>query len=700
MAMEFKTKIYEGGKRGGNMEHQPSGLIWALDNWIYITYESIRYRFTDGKLVTEKLPRGTGQWGLTQDDDGRLYYSQAGAEIPAKSFQQNPQYGIIGLRGELDRDFKKVYPIAPVPDVQGGKKRIGSSGGVNYFTGVAGQGIYRGNALPSDLYGDLFIPEPVGRLIRRAKVVRENGKTTLINTTPESEFIRSKDINFRPLQASTGPDGCLYIVDMHRGIIQQGNWTKPGSYLRGVIDKWGLDKNINRGRIYRLVHKDHKPEERPQLNSLKTEELLKYLNDSNGWLRDTAKRLIILREDRDSVIPALEKVVVKSSVKTQTRITTLWTLEGMSRVKPTILSKLLSDSDPRIVANAIRVSEAFVKKNDTTIISSLEKLANTDDAEIAIQLLNSISYVGKPTSLLSVYDQLMKNHSKLPAVVANEEIRKKLESSKKGNNKVMNEALTRGEAIYTKLCTECHGESGMGTPMAGQVGLTLAPSLKSVRVNGSGESLLRILLQGMQGPVDGKEYAAGIMPPQGSNDDQWIADVATYIRNNFGNEKSMITPEMVASIRKIDPARAAMWTQKELEEAESKEITNTKNWKLSASHNEKTISNVIDRKTKSHYSTSAKMVPDMWVQVELPEPVEIQQIVMECGTKPTDFPIEYTVSFSLDGKMWEASSTQKGTPLVSTFYTAATKARFIRITQTGKSSKYHWAIDELRLFGK
>ena len=34
-----KVKVYDGGRRGGNMEHQPSGLIWALDNWIYITYE-------------------------------------------------------------------------------------------------------------------------------------------------------------------------------------------------------------------------------------------------------------------------------------------------------------------------------------------------------------------------------------------------------------------------------------------------------------------------------------------------------------------------------------------------------------------------------------------------------------------------------------------------------------------------------------
>jgi glucose/arabinose dehydrogenase len=66
------VKIYEGGPRGGNMEHQPSGLIWALDNWIYITYEKRRYRFTDVRLVMDHIPRGGGQRGLTKDDWGRL----------------------------------------------------------------------------------------------------------------------------------------------------------------------------------------------------------------------------------------------------------------------------------------------------------------------------------------------------------------------------------------------------------------------------------------------------------------------------------------------------------------------------------------------------------------------------------------------------------------------------------------------------
>ena len=74
-----------------------------------------------------------------------------------------------------------------------------------------------------------------------------------------TEFIRSTDPLFRPIWAwRTAPDGCIYIVDMYRGIIQEGNWVQEGSYLRKVVQQYGFDKNVGRGRIWRLVHKDYR----------------------------------------------------------------------------------------------------------------------------------------------------------------------------------------------------------------------------------------------------------------------------------------------------------------------------------------------------------------------------------------------------------------------------------------------------------
>ena len=81
----------------------------------------------------------------------------------------------------------------------------------------------------------------------------------LSNPHEKSEFIRSSDPNFRPVNMATAPDGSLYIVDMYRGIIQEGNWVREGSYLRKVVQQYGLDQNAGRGRIWRLTHKDFNP---------------------------------------------------------------------------------------------------------------------------------------------------------------------------------------------------------------------------------------------------------------------------------------------------------------------------------------------------------------------------------------------------------------------------------------------------------
>lgn len=565
---EEKIKVYEGGPRGGNMEHQPSGLIWNLDNWIYTTYNPKRFRFVNGKIITEPLPGASGQWGLTHDDQGRLYYSIAGAERSALNFHQPPQYGLLQLSGQLKPGFNTVYPIDSVPDVQGGPSRLNKAFGLNRFTGCGGQTIFRGNNLPADLYGDLILPEPVGRLIRRAKVTRANGKTTLDNATPGSEWIRTRDINFRPVQATTGPDGCLYIVDMHRGIIQQGNWTKKGSYLRKIIDRWGLDKNIGRGRIYRLSHKDHKPATSPTLLDSSPTELVKNLSHPNGWHRDTAKKLIILHPKGTETIPALTSLAEDKSADLNGRINALWTLEGLNALTPSFIQNRLVDENPLIVTNTIRLSEPFIKSKNQSIITALTALANTTDPEIAIQLSNSITYSNNP-ALTHLQTILLKNHPKLEALTANlkkhqDAIAKAtIQAQQRKENAQLAASMERGEQIYQQLCSACHGANAKGQLMGGTDQRLAPPLAGSSRVTGNGQALIRILLHGMHEPIDGITYP-GSMQPMKSQNDEWIADISNYIRNNFNNKASELNPEFVKKIRAATKDRTEPFTLKEL----------------------------------------------------------------------------------------------------------------------------------------
>ncbi len=700
-----KLKVYEGGKRGGNMEHQPSGLMWALDNWIYLTYEAKRYRFTNGKLEVQNLPKGNGQWGLTQDNWGRLYYSRAGGEVPAEGYQQPPIYGNLQLAGQEEAGFRKVYPIAQVPDVQGGLRKVGPNGGLDVFTGIAGQSVFRGDRLPEEMQDRLFIPEPVGRLIRRVVVDRKDAKTVLRNADPGTEFIRTRDVNFRPIWSATTPSGQMMIVDMHRGIIQQGNWTRPGSYLRGIIDKWDFAKNIGRGRIYRLVHKDFEAGPQPKMLSEKTPELLAHLSHPNGWWRDTAQKLIILRDDRESVVPLLEHMVREDGSELG-RLHALWTLEGIGKLSLSLVATALKDKSSIVRTSAVRVAEPFMAAEEKTVIAALQE-PFPDDMEMAVQYLNSLQACGtKNSSLVAAGERIISKHGESEVVkavinakgsAANDAL---LAAAQKKHGERFAQSMARGKVTYEQLCFACHGADGKGTPMEGKPGELLAPAFAgSPRVAGSGESAVRVILHGMTGMVDGKEYE-GLMVPMASNDDQWIADITTYIRNSFGNAAPTISPPFVTALRQKHSDRKEPWTLEELEKLEPPSLPFNSSWKLSASHNGAEFKAAFDHNMTTRYSTGKSMAPGMWVQVELPVKTKLSGVVLDAASSTKDFPRGYTVQASDDGKSWSKPIAEgQGKSALLEIKFPPVEAKFLRITQTG-AHKLHWSIHEMRLMEK
>lgn len=705
-----KVKIYEGGPRGGNMEHQPSGLLWNIDNWMYCTYEPRRYRFTDGKIEVEDLPRGAGQWGIGRDDVGRLYYSTAGGERPALSFQQPIIYGALDLPSKLQesKDFRAVHPIAAVPDVQGGARRVSKMGGLNQFTGGGGQSIYRGDRLPEDLRGDLILPEPVGRLIRRAEVTREDGRTILSNYYRDDEFLRSKDVNFRPLWSATSPDGGMMFIDIHRGIIQQGNWTRPGSYLRGVIDKWGLDKNIGKGRIYRLVHKDYRADKMPQMMKLSTAELVAYLSHPNGWWRDTAQKLIILRKDRESVVSDLKNLVVTGRSPLG-RLHALWTLEGIGAVEVSLLNSAMSDKTSAVRCAAIRVAEPFLAKNDRQLALALFKNPHLKrDIEMQLQALNSIAYSATTVpELVTFSERLKKAKRNHPVVSGLSELHESVAETRRRGEELkkvslaFGESMERGQIIYEQLCFSCHGADGKGAPMPGAPGQFLAPSFaNNPRIVGADTMAVRTLLHGLTGDLDGREYE-GLMVGMGTNSDEWVADVVTYIRNSFENKAPATDVRTVAALRKEHEGRTEPWTQEELESFQPA-LLPRRGWKVTASHNQKEAERAIDGDEKTRYTTGKTQKKGMWFEVELPKTALVKGVALDCRKSARDYPRGYEVTLSQDGKNWSSPvAGGVGAKGEIEAWFLPTKAKFVRVTlDRDGDSKLYWTIHEIELLGE
>lgn len=700
---------HEGGNRGGNLEHQPSGLIWNIDNWMYTTYSRHRYRFTNGQVIQEPLPHGSGQWGLAQDNEGRIFYSTAGGENPAMDFQRPIIYGQLSLQGEQAPDFRNVFPIDNVPDVQGGRGRVRDDNTLNRFTGCCGQSIFRGDRMPADFAGDLIIPEPVGRLIRRAKVTNDEGRIVVSNAYDQQEFIAARDPNFRPVNSATGPDGCLYLVDMYRGIIQEGNWVREGSYLRGVVQEYELDKNVGRGRVFRVDHETTQRGPQPRMLDETPSQLVAHLSHVNGWWRTEAQKLIVLHGDK-SVVPALERLA-RSGENPLGRLHAYWTLEGLDAVDADLLRTGFVDPDRRVRSAAVRISESRFA-TDRSFDSHLAKLASDESPDVVIQVLLSVGRGTHPAAD-SITKAVLESHTdnravtgiaeqmkeRIAAMIAE---RKKLEEMRR-LNQALAESVVRGKVTFTTLCTTCHGPNGKGMPSPDKKGVMLAPSLVgSDRVQGHKERLTRILLHGLMGPVDEKTYSAGLMLPMGANEDGWIADVATYIRNSWGNKASLIEASDVARIREESQKRVGPWTLKELKYYDPPALDDLGTWKLTASHKSDAIGAATDGNQKSRWDTGTTQRPGMWFAVELPEPVKPLSLTLDARGSNDDYPRGYLVHVSSDGKDW-GDPVAKGTgdgPVTEIELHSDDLVKHIRITQTGHSGSKYWSIHSMAIKGR
>lgn len=553
-----------------NLEHQKSGLVWNMDNWIYVSCDPVRYRYIKGKLIADTLTNSPGgQWGLGNDDYGRMYFSSAGAEIPALGFQINPAYGLYNPKDQYNQDFLAVWPIIVTPDVQGGMNRLRPDTTLNHFTAGCGQSVFRGDALPPDLKGDLIICEPVGRLIRRAKVGISEGKVVLRNAYEKEEFMASYDMNFRPVNSTTGPDGCLYIVDMHRGIIQEATWTKEGSFLRPRILQKGLEKNIGRGRIYRLVHEGYKPGPKPQLLDKPASALLPYLEHPNGWWRENAQKEIIVSGDQ-SVVPALRQMAVSKANRHLARIHALWTLEGLDAIDKPTLFAAMDDNDPQVRKAAVWISESLLRKNDEQVLDKLAELKSDTSSLVQIQL--ALTMGQSKTEAARYVEGRLKAYSKYPAVldgVSNSlEVAKntKLFGSRLANMPAAHRNLIlNGANIYKQLCATCHGPDGKGLAI-GDAAAAAPPFVGSKRVDGDKVAMILIMMNGLSGPVDGKNYTDVMAPFGATNNDEWVASVLSYIRYNYGKSKTpVVDVESVKQVRAKASARNTAWTIAELE---------------------------------------------------------------------------------------------------------------------------------------
>jgi mono/diheme cytochrome c family protein len=619
--------------------------------------------------------------------------------------------------------------------MQGGLPRVRMpANNLNHFTSTTGPEVVRSDKYPADLNGDLLFTDPVGRFIRRSKIVKTEGLTQVRNAYPGSEFIISTDPLFRPVNIKQGPDGAIYILDMYHGIIQDANWTGRGTYLRYKIQQYGLDKVVNHGRIWRLRF-DGLPASAaeggtgqpavpaielgrtwPRMNDETPAQLAAHLTDPNGWWRDTAQRLLILKQDK-SVVPALQQMA-RTSDSLVGRFHAMWTLEGLGALDAALVREQMKDPNPRMRIQAIRASETLYKAGNRTFDADYHALTKDSDTDVVIQALltlgsfkasdladvvKSTQAANKARGVKEIGDYLLKP----PAAVAG------------GATLTASEmkVIEEGSGIYQSLCFSCHANDGRGTPLAGGApGAMMAPPLAgSPRVNGHRDYVIKVLLKGLTGPLgEGSASAADIMQPMGSNTDQWVASIASYVRSSFGNAGGLVTPADVARVRAATSNRKAPWTLRELEPTLPRRIEGATSGKLTASHSPETAAIAL---TTRPWTTGAPQAPGMWFQVELAQPAMLTEVEFDspgppagrggggrggaaATPPPLPYPRGYRVEVSMDGAKWGKPVAEgKGSGVRSSITVAPVRAKFVRISQTDTvENAPNWAVANLRIY--
>ena len=394
VATDFGVRVDPARPQLANPERAPNAMLWGHDNWLYVGAYTARFKFKDGRWQ-RGLSNFRGQWGLSQDDYGHLFHNSNSDQmradvIPSSYLNRNPNLGrTSGLNWKVAKE-QLVWPIRVNPGINRGyRPEMLREFKLKEFTAACSPYIYRSDLFPGDAYGNAFVCEPAGNLIKRNVVKSEGGTLVATPYYDQTEFLASTDERFRPVSLLTGPEGALYVIDLYRGIIQHR--ISLTTYLREQIVKRGLDKPLALGRVWRIAPEGAAVVPAKKLSAMTPAELVAELASGNSWRRETAQRLLV-EAAPDAAIDAALVARAKDSASPMGRVHALWTLEGRGAVKAEAVLAGMAHADPRVRAAAIRVSEFLMATSDRdAIVARWTDLAASEAVtEVQQQLALSI----------------------------------------------------------------------------------------------------------------------------------------------------------------------------------------------------------------------------------------------------------------------------------------------------------------------
>lgn len=398
-----------------NYQARVNSLRWGLDNWMYAASGLFGGKVKNAKGEEFDI---SGQDFRFNPDTGAV---QAATGVSQQGRVRNDwgdwfgcNNGSLGFHFPLADHYiarnPHVAPPTPEMYIAMSAQLFGPdnltlfklSGGPGVTTSGCGIGIYRDGLLGEGFYGNTFTCEPVNQLVHREIVdpYQSGLRGRRADDEQESEFLISTEPWFRPVQARTGPDGGLYVVDMHRFVIEHPIWI-PEETRKHLNTRAGDD----RGRIYRVVLVDFHPEKAMNYGEMDNADLAAALDSSNGTTRDLIHQMLIWRQAKDAV-PLLKRIA-RESLHAAARAQALCVLDGLDQLAPKDILPALSDENAGVRRQAIRLCEG--RLDDKHLLAAILKLVDDENGKIRLQLACTLGETDDPRAGRVLAGMLMSN---------------------------------------------------------------------------------------------------------------------------------------------------------------------------------------------------------------------------------------------------------------------------------------------------
>ena len=437
-----RTVLFTGFKPG-NQQHRMNGFEWGLDGWLYgangdsggkvngISISGRDFRFLpDGSAF--EADSGQSQYGRRRDDWGHWFGNNNPTWLwhyflDERYITRNPKLAVKTTKNVL-ANYPEPTRVFPAYALDAAPVRLNQPQSLGHVTSACSPAPYRDALFGPEFATSVFICEPVHNVVHR-EVLTQDGVTFLSRRAHDeqtSEFLASSDPWFRPVYAKTGPDGALYIADMHRFVLEHPEWIAPETQSRLDL-RAGADK----GRIWRIFPTSAKLAPTPNLAALDTQKLALAIESENGWQRDTAQRLLIENKAQDAA-PLLRQMLRRSK-NPKARLQALATLGTLNAATADDLRAGLRDKHSAVVRWALRLCETSAAKAE--LLDAMIETQTFPDMPVRRQLAFSLGAFDDPRARTHL--------EKLAALVADQpELKVAVQSS-----------LAPGDPLFAKLNT-------------------------------------------------------------------------------------------------------------------------------------------------------------------------------------------------------------------------------------------------------